>query len=143
MISHSAMRWAVGFACALCACGVKPDEKSGDDQERHKAKPIKLGEAVSDSISYKDGDRTDWKVVETPDAGFLTVLVSLDDPKQEVLVALFDRYGKPVARQLHRKDDESPAIQLITQAVPGRYFVMVQAAQESTKTGYALKVSLQ
>lgn len=127
----------------LAACGVRPDEKSGGDHERHKATPVKVGEAVADSVSYKDGDRTDWKVVELPDAGFLTVLVNLDNPKNDILVALFDRYGKPVAKMVHHKSDESPLVQLITQAAPGRYFILVQAASEGAKTGYALKVSLQ
>ncbi len=135
--------WSLSLATMVMACGVKPDEKSGGDQERHKAAPVKVGEAIADSVSYKDGDRTDWKLVELPDAGFLTVLVNLDNPRNDILVALFDRYGKPVARTMHRKDDDSPAIQLITQAVPGRYFILVQAASEGAKTGYALKVSLQ
>ncbi len=142
-MTRSFARWIGALLAVSVACGVKPDEKSGNDHERHKAVPLKIGEAVADSISYKDGDRTDWKVVETPDAGFLTVMVNLDSPKNEVLVALFDRYGKPVTKILHRKDDESPLIQLITQAVPGRYFILVQAASEGAKTGYALKVSLQ
>ncbi len=136
-------RWIGALLAVMVACGVKPDEKSGGDQERHKATPVKVGEAVADSVSYKDGDRTDWKVVELPDAGFLTVLVNLDNPKNDVLVALFDRYGKPVSKVVHRKDDESPVVQLITQAAPGRYFILVQAASEGAKTGYALKVSLQ
>lgn len=142
-MTESLTRGLVAITATLVACGVKPDEKSGGDQERHKATPVKVGEAISDSVSYKDGDRTDWKVVELPDAGFLTVLVNLDNPRHDVLVALFDRYGKPVARMVHRKADESPLVQLITQAVPGRYFILVQAASEGANTGYALKVSLQ
>lgn len=136
------MKRLVCLVLAGFACSVKPDEKSGDDHERHKAVPIKVGEAISDSVNYKAGDRTDWKVVEVLDAGFMTVTVNLDDPKNEVLVAIFDRYGKPVTKVRHRKDDDSPLIQAIVETTPGRYFIMIQAATEGSKTGYALKVTV-
>lgn len=124
------------------ACTVKPDEKSGGDEERHKAKQLKIGESQADSVSYKDGDRTDWRVLETPDAGFLTVTVRLDNPKNEIVVALFDRYGKPVTKMVHSRKDESPIINLTTEVEPGRYFIMVQAAHSEDRTGYAIQATL-
>ena len=126
----------------LSACKVRPDEKSGGDEERHKAKPLKVGESQSDSVDYKGGDRTDWKVIELEDTGILTIEVALDNPKTNVSVFLFDKYGKQVAKVVHTKDDENPLIRLIADAVPGRYFVRIQAEHESDKTGYSINAKL-
>jgi hypothetical protein len=123
-------------------CGVRPDEKSGGDEERHKAKPLKVGESQSDSVDYKGGDRTDWKVIELEDAGILTIEVVLDNPKTNVSVVLFDRFGRQVSKVVHTKEDENPLIRLIADCGAGRHFVRIQAGHESDKTGYTINAKV-
>jgi len=130
------------FTSLLCGCKVRPDEKSGGDEERHKAKPLKVGESQSDSVDYKGGDRTDWKVIELEDAGILTIEVAMDNPKANVSVFLFDRYGKQIAKVVHTKDDQNPLIRLIADVSAGRYFIRIQAVHESDKTGYSISAKL-
>lgn len=130
------------LSALLAGCITQPDEKSGDDGDRHQAKPLPIGKPASDSVDYNAGDRTDWKVLELQDTGTLTVDVIVDNPKSNVTVALFDRYGKPVARMMHRKDDDSPQVKLMTEVGVGKYFVMVQAYKEGDKTGYLVKASV-
>jgi hypothetical protein len=124
------------------ACLTAPDQNSGGDQERHKAKPLAVGKFDADAIDYRGGDRTDWKFIMLDDSGFLTIELVLDNPASNVKVELFDRYGKPVAQATHKKDDSNPQIKLTSEVGLGKYFVMVQAASESSKTGYSIKASV-
>jgi len=132
----------VAVAALGAGCITQPDEKSGGDGDRHKAKQLKMGKPESDAVDYNAGDRTDWKLVELQDTGTLTVEVIVDNPKSNLTVAVFDRYGKPVARMAHRKDDDSPQVKLMTEVGVGKYFVMIQAMKEGDKTGYLVKASV-
>ena len=119
-------------------CGVKPDEVSGGDAERHHAKPLALNKADGDSVNYAEGDRTDWKVVELQDTGSMKIEVILDNPNANVVTSLYDRYGKAITRTTHRKGDGA----LMTMASDvglGKYFIMVQAEGRPDKTGYTIK----
>lgn len=127
---------------ATTACFAGPESNSGGDQERHKAKPLAVGKFDADAIDYRAGDRTDWKFIMLDDSGFLTIELVLDNPASNVKVELFDRYGKSIARTTHRKDDSGPQIKLTSEVGLGKYFVMVQAASESSKSGYSIKASV-
>ena len=122
----------------VSACITQPDEKSGGDGERHQAKPLAAGKWESDAIAYGEGDRTDWKVVDLQDTGFLTLEAVLDNADANVTLALFDRYGKPINRVAHRKGD-NVQMKLTAEVGIGKYFVMIQAIGESDKTGYAIR----
>jgi len=126
----------------IAGCIVQPDEKSGDDKDRHKAKPLAIGKPESDAVDYSGGDRTDWKLLELQDTGTLTVDLIVDNPKSNVTLALYDRYGKQVARVAHRKDDEGTQTRLMSEVGVGKYFVMVQAQGEGDKTGYIVRASM-
>jgi hypothetical protein len=120
------------------ACITQPDDKSGPDAERHQAKALAVGKPEADTVDYSGGDRTDWRVIDLQDGGFLTVEVMLDNPDANVTVALFDRYGKPMNRFTHRKGDQ-PQIKVTSEVGLGKYFVQVYAEKEGDKTGYSIR----
>jgi hypothetical protein len=126
------------LAVVLSSCITQPDENSGGDSERYTAKPLPVGKWDADQVDTAAGDKTDWKVIELQDTGFLTVEVVLDNPDCGLTVAIFDRYGKPVTRITHRKGD-APQLKLTTEVGLGRYFVQVFAEKESDKTGYSIR----
>ena len=117
------------------ACGVS-DKDSGGDAERYLAKPLALGKPQPDKIDGAS-DRTDWKVVELQDTGFLSLELSLDNPDAEVTLAVFDRFGKPVNRVSHRKGD-GPVLKMTVEAGLGKYFVEVFAENRADATGYTI-----
>src|SRR5262245_13469774 len=64
----AALAAAAGVASA--ACGVSnPEVKSGADATRAGATPVELGKEVTDSVSFNDGDRTDWWELDFPGPG--------------------------------------------------------------------------
>ena len=125
-------------ALALSACVPPPDSASGGDAERYTAKPLAVGKWEPDAVDGSGGDKTDWKVMDLQDTGFLTVELALDNPDAEVTISLFDRYGKPVARTGHRKGDD-PHVKLTTDVGLGKYFVRIQADHDNDKTGYSIR----
>ena len=107
---------------ALLGCA--PDRNSGGDAERHLATLIPLGRPVPDSLDRKDGDTTDWKLLDIQDTGYLNVEVVLDNPEAEVMVEAFDRYGRRIGRTVHRKDD-GPVVKLTAEVVIGKGFLKI------------------
>jgi len=120
---------------ALLCCA--PDRNSGGDAERHLAKPTPLGQPVPDSLDRKEGDTTDWKLLDIQDTGYLNVEVVLDNPEAEVMVEAFDRYGRRIGRTVHRKDD-GPVVKLTAEVVIGKGFLKISHLG-GPKTGYTLK----
>jgi len=119
-------------------CGVKPDEASGGDAERHHAKPLALNKPDGDSVNCPEGDRTDWKVLELQDVGALKVEIILDNPNANVVASLFDRYGKAITRTTHRKGD-GVLMTMASDVGLGKYFIMIQAEGGMDKSGYTIK----
>ena len=129
---------------ACLGCGPRgPDAKSGPDAHRHKAQKVALGQEIGDSISYKEKDRTDWKVLELLDAGVLLVEVVLDNPKADVELTVYDRYGKRITggRAVHHKGDP-PLLRLMLEVDAGKYFFRIRAVGEDDHTGYLFKTTL-
>jgi hypothetical protein len=131
---------AILLVVTALACG-SPDRSSGDDGERHQARALTVGTWQSDSVSFKVGDRTDWKLLEILDTGFLTIELVLDDPDANILLALHDRHGIQTARVTHRSGD-GPQSRLISEVGSGRYFIQVQALGKSDNTGYTIRASV-
>ncbi|HOU53235.1 MAG TPA: hypothetical protein PLQ97_04835 [Myxococcota bacterium] len=119
----------------VLACA--PDRNSGGDAERHLAKLTPLGQPVPDSLDRKEGDTTDWKLLDIQDTGYLNVEVVLDNPEAEVMVEAFDRYGQRIGRTVHRKDD-GPVVKLSAEVVIGKGFLRITHLG-GPKTGYTLK----
>lgn len=69
-------------ALVLGACNANmqrdPNENSGEDGERGKAQLLPLNEPVNDRVDYNGGDMTDWKLLQIPAPGEITVTLGCD-----------------------------------------------------------------
>lgn len=126
---------------SLQSCGVRPDEKSGGDEHRHIAKQIPLNQWIPDDVSGSEGDKTDWKVFELTDSGFLFVEVAIDNEKANIGIELYDRYGKLVTKRIRRSGDEIN-VNLSAEVSTGKYFIKIYALKGGDKTGYSLRARL-
>lgn len=73
---------------ALAGCGPGFDENSGKDAMRGEAMEIPLDAPVDDRVSADQGDHTDWKLFELPQATVVQVKIWWDDPGVEGHVML-------------------------------------------------------
>jgi hypothetical protein len=127
---------------ALGACQLSPDSSSGDDRYRHLAKPIPFGDWDMDQLSYGESDRTDWKKFDVPDDGELKLELQCKNSDSAVLLALHDGYGRLLDKVQKIPGDSRPL--LVTQTVTaGRYFVMLQAVDDTDESEYSFKVSFE
>ena len=126
------------FALAFAACAA--DRDSGGDAERHVAKPLASGKWDPDTLDRGSGDTTDWKVMDLQDTGFLTVELVLDDPSAGVVLSVFDRFGKPLARATHR-DGDGPQLKLTTEVGIGKVFLRV-LHEAGAKSGYTIRAAV-
>ena len=125
----------------IIACGPKPDANSGGDAERYQAKKIELGQTVGDTVDYSGGDRTDWKVLYIEDIGILKILVLVDNEDAGLVVELYNKYGKKLAKVVHAPDG-GPSVTLLQEVTPGKYFIKIYARKKGDKTGYTLMTQM-
>jgi hypothetical protein len=129
-------------AITLTACQLSPDSKSGEDRDRHLAKAISFGEWDMDALSYPAADRTDWKKVEIPDDGTVRIELQCKSADTSVQMALFDTYGRALDKVQKIRGDSRPLV--VSQYIPeGRYFLKLQAVDDSDECEYSLKVSFE
>lgn len=101
------------------ACG-DPSLKN-DDPSRGLAKQLPLGQVVTDTISPPE-DPSDWKVIEVPGPGFLTVTVFWDNANIDSTVAMVDNFGKVIQRV--RRDSRTPRDQMIIKCDQASFFYL-------------------
>ncbi len=93
------------LALGLAACVSSGDDPDGDDR-RGKAQPITIGQVVTDKINANSDDVVDWKLIEVPSAGILTVNIFWDDAEIQSVTALADKFGKIL--QEEQRDPRAP-----------------------------------
>ncbi len=129
------------LASAAAGCGVgNPDVKSGGDAARETAAAIELGKDVEDSVSFNDGDRTDWKTFEVPGKGKLVLDVLWGNASARCGFRLVDAAGADVKRfddiggvprKIHRWNARAAE----------KYFLRFQCEDEGDYSAYMVKVS--
>ena len=131
-------------ACALSlsGCVYNPDSNSGGDGDRHVAKPITLGQPIPDSVSYPDGDRTDWMKFVIEDDALLKIDVNFASIEAGVIVEIRNTFGKLVDKRI-KLPNQSKLLSFESYINSGRYFIRVAAMDEGDKTNYILNVNLQ
>lgn len=115
-----------------------PDEKSGPDAARANAQPLPLDVPITDFVSYRKRDRTDWKVIEVPaPRGTLSVKLRWDDTQSELMLAVFDGLGVEVI-QGTRTDGQRKTVEWSVDAEQPRYYVRVTAPLDGYESSYSL-----
>ena len=135
--------WFVGLlALWMVACGTapgniqqNPDENSGGDGERGRAQRIELNEAITDNVSYAEGDMTDWKYVQIPGPGHIVVTLGCDYGGAACVAVVRDEVGAA----LTTLDSEGePRVRGTVSVDRGNYYVQVYA--QASATAYTLQV---
>lgn len=134
-------------ACALAAatffvtsCIPQPDGRSGGDGYRNDAAPIVLDEPTVDSVSWPDGDRTDWRRFVMEQSGVVTVVVQFSNLSVAASVELFDTYGASLTRRI-KESGRDARLEISEPLAPGRYFLRIQAADEGDASDYTVVIS--
>jgi hypothetical protein len=130
--------------CALLAyasaCGGSDEKPEDDDFERHVAKPLPMNKVHTDSLSFRGGDMSDWKIFNVDVPGLVTVTIAFDRPDADCEAYLADKYGAKVAREVQ---SANPKIVLTRRVDPGRFFVWVHAPKQSCTTQYSIEARLE
>ena len=130
--------------CALLAyasaCGGADEKPEDDDFERHVAKPLPMNKVHTDSLSFRGGDMSDWKIFNVDVPGLVTVTIAFDRPDADCEAYLADKYGAKVAREVQ---SANPKIVLTRRVDPGRFFVWVHAPKQSCTTQYSIEARLE
>lgn len=140
-MKFSAVAFALIAVFSFNSCGTRPDEKSGGDEHRNIAKQIPVNQWIPDDVNGSEGDKTDWKVFELADSGFLFVEAAIDNEKANIGIELYDRYGKLITKRIRRSGDETN-VNLSAEVSTGKYFIKIYALKSGDKTGYSLRVRL-
>jgi hypothetical protein len=113
--------WIAPALCGvalLSSCGGDQGDPDGDDR-RGKAQPISIGQVVTDKVTAPL-DVVDWKLIEVPGRGILTVNVFWDQNNVDSVVALADKFGQIL--QERPRDSRAPQDQIIIQAREAGFF---------------------
>ena len=131
-------------AWVALGCGINPDGKSGEDGRRDQAKELALDEWVTDEsgVSYKNGDRTDWKTILVPRAGMLYINVAVTEKNATVSVALYDKYGRLMIEKV-KKRGSTDHLKFEGDVPKGKYFVRVQAKGTEDYSMYDIRASME
>lgn len=140
---RGARAWAAVIAVALSAswfvgCVTKPNEESGPDAYRHQAEEIELEKWIPDSVSAFDGDLTDWKSFTLPNPGDVIVTVVFADDFTAGEVAVYDKYGMPIASGVKEEPDAARVV-LKGAAPAGKNFLRVTSGPKH-KAEYTVQV---
>ncbi len=130
--------------CALLAyasaCGGSDEKPEDDDFERHVAKPLPMNKVHTDSLSFRGGDLSDWKIFNVDVPGLVTVTIAFDRPDADCEAHLADKYGAKISREVQ---SANPKIVLTRRVDPGRFFVWVHAPKQSCTTQYSIEARLE
>ncbi|MEL6179088.1 MAG: hypothetical protein AAFS10_09045, partial [Myxococcota bacterium] len=132
---YLALAAAVGIALAG-GCYEELDDPDNDDR-RGRAKLIPIGQVVTDAVTPPI-DAVDWKRIETPGRGFLTVNIFWDAPTLDASFMLSDKYGVTV--QEIRRDRRTPSDQIIVRSEEQTFF-FVKIESYDNGSVYSLQTS--
>ncbi len=137
---------AITLACALAGChpatpepGPDPDRDSGGDAARSGARPIAVGQLVTDEVDFDKGDMTDWKSIRLDRKGTLRIKLHWDNDKMDLNIDGFDRAGEPAASSPGLRPGEQEKTVLMQVDQPGTYFLRVTAPHAHMASVYTLQ----
>jgi hypothetical protein len=128
----------VAALCGCCTSAKCLDSKSSLDRVRVKAGKVSLGVVHNDEVSAPKRDRTDWKVVEVPKPGKLSVQLHWDNGRARLELAVHDVLGALI--QQGRPWGAGGLRTLIAVEEAGRYYIRVRARGKRDESHYSLRL---
>ena len=123
---------------AGCAVDIGADRNSGGDGERHIAAPQEIGKLFLDEVDYDSGDATDWRYVLVGQRGLLNVTCHFDNVNAKTSITVRDAVGNALNTQYHNGEPRQEATIKVKPGADGigRYYIAVEALEESAKSQY-------
>ena len=139
-MAHAIGKWSPCSAILIAVLGMvflacnpnierDPNENSGSDGERGKAQLLPFAEPVNDRVDYNEGDMTDWKYVQVPAPGHVTVTLGCDYTGAHCAANLRNEVGQLM------EAIESAGAPRVTSTVPvtrGNYYLEIYVPASST-----------
>jgi len=141
MTARRGLRLAGLLLLAPAGCsGGNHEVHSGGDAARETAAPLELGKEVEDSVSFSDGDRTDWKTFEVPGAGKIGIDVMWGNASARCGFRVIGAAGEDVKRLDAIGGDPRKVVKW---DVPGaaKFYLRFQCEDEGDYSAYLLKVT--
>jgi hypothetical protein len=116
------------------------DAKSGPDGKRSGARALKPNTPITDEVNFANQDKTDWYVVDLRGhAGVLSTLIHWDNDQSDVMIDVFDEFGKQISASPVRNKGAKQK-ELLTQIdKPGVYYVRVSAPVRGDGSVYTME----
>jgi hypothetical protein len=143
----------LAFGLALAAGGVacksktaydekhfNADANSGPDGQRQGANPLKPNTKITADVNFKAQNKTNWYAIDLRGKpGVLITHVHWDTAESDVMVDVFDSFGKQLSASPARNKGAKEK-QLLTQIdKPGEYFIRVTAPTPNDGTVYTME----
>lgn len=125
----------LGGCCTSAKC---LERHSSPDKDRVKAKALTLNVVHNDSVSGPGRDRTDWKYIELPRPGKLTVQLHWDTGGSHLQLAVFDVLGMLIQEGRPWGSGGRRAVVAIEEA--GRYYIRVRTVSKRDESNYSLRM---
>jgi hypothetical protein len=125
----------------VVACGSNPDEKTGEDGTRNVAQKMELEKWIPDSVSYDEGDRSDWRMFSIDTDSRVLVEAKVANTDANVLFEIRGLFGKVINKVNSYQRAEVLSFE---QKLPkGQYFIGMIAKDDGDNSEYTLRVSIE
>jgi hypothetical protein len=133
--------YALCLSVAVAACAGHPEENSGPDAARDQATPIDVAEWLPDDLDAR-GDRTDWKMLVVEDLDMVRIRLVVAEPTTEVVLGLYDVYGKKLEETRKPAGAQLAArLEIHRRLNAGTFYLRVRA-EKGPKTTYSLRTDI-
>jgi hypothetical protein len=116
------------------------DARSGPDGKRPGANVLRVNKSRTDEVSFANQDETDWYVVTLKgQPGVLGVQLHWDNPKTDLMVDVFDEFGKQLSSSPTRSPGSTQKTLLTQVDHVGVYYIRVTAQKPDDGSVYTLE----
>jgi len=116
------------------------DMKSGPDGKRSGARVLKPNTPVTDEVNFMNQDKSDWYVVSLKGrAGVLSTLIHWDNDQSDVMIDVFDEFGKQISASPVRNRGAKEKSLLTQIDKMGTYYIRVTAPSRADGTVYTME----
>lgn len=116
------------------------DKKSGEDAKRSAANVLRVNKARTDEVSFANQDKTDWFVTTLKgEPGVLDAEIHWDSAKSDLMVDVFDEFGKQMSASPTRSPGSTQKQLLTSIEHVGVYYIRVTAPKPEDGSVYTLE----
>jgi hypothetical protein len=141
LITFFALSLALGAGChTRYPKNYDADARSGPDAKRPGANVLRVNKSRTDEVSFANQDETDWFVVTLKgQPGVLGVQLHWDNAKTDLMVDVFDEFGKQLSSSPTRSPGSTQKTLLTQVDHVGVYYIRVTAPKPDDGSVYTME----